>query len=171
MPTFTARIEKNWIMRCVIVPAPVMRGLGGGVRIPVVAEYAGEKVLTTVMPAGRGRGRLTVLSDLVRAAGLDFGDRIEVTLIRSNDPREPVVPPDLQRALQFRPAARGEFENGPASQRRWIVHYLDEARRAETRAARVDLVLERLTENARRRTRPKAPGKKPLTPRSDARSS
>jgi hypothetical protein len=151
MPTFTARIEKNWIMRCVIVPVGVMQELGGGVRIPVVAEYAGEKILTTVMPAGRGRGRLTVLADIVRAAKLDVGDKIEVRLVRSTDPREPLVPPDLQRALQFRPVARDAFEKGPASQRRWIVHYLDEARRAETRAARVDLVLERLTENAQRK--------------------
>ncbi len=156
MPTFTARIEKNWIMRCVIVPVAVMRALGGGTRIPVLAAYAGEKHLTTVMPAGSGRGRLTVLADFVRAAGLDVGDRIEVTLTRSTESRDPAVPADLQRALQFRPAARAAFEQGPASQRRWIVIYLDQARRAETRAARVELILERLTEIAQRQAKRKS---------------
>ncbi len=156
MPTFTARIEKNWIMRCVIVPVAVMRALGGGTRIPVLAAYAGEKHLTTVMPAGGGRGRLTVLADFVRAAGLDVGDRIEVTLTRSTESRDPAVPADLQRALQFRPAARAAFEQGPASQRRWIVIYLDQARRAETRAARVELILERLTEIAQRQAKRKS---------------
>ena len=153
MPTFCARIEKNWIMRCVIVPVSVMRALGGGTRIPVLAEYAGEKHLTTVMPAGRERGRLTVLADFVRAAGLEVGDRIDVTLTCSNESREPVVPADLQRALQFRPSAREAFEQGPASQRRWIVIYLDEARRAETRASRIELILERLTERTQRQTK------------------
>ena len=114
VPTFTARIGKNWIMRCVIVPVSVMKELGGGTRISVLAAYAGEKHLTTVMPAGRGRGRLTVLADILRAGRLDVGDRIEVTLTRSLDPREPAVPADLQRALQFRPAAREAFEQGPA---------------------------------------------------------
>ena len=153
MPTFTARIEKNWIMRCVIVPATIMRELGGGTRIPVVAAYAGEKVATTVMPAGRGRGRLTVLVGILRAAHLDAGDRLEVSLTRSTDPREPVVPPDLSRALQFRPAACEAFEQGPPSLRRWMVRYLEEARRAETRQARVDLILERLSERAQKRAK------------------
>lgn len=153
MPTFTARIEKNWIMRCVIVPVKVMRALGGGQRISVVAEYAGEKAETTVMPAGRGRGRLTVLMDFLRPHKLDVGDQLEVTVTRSTDSREPVVPPDLQRALQFRPVAQREFVGGPPSQRRWIVVYLDEAKRAETRQARIELVVERLTERAAKRRR------------------
>jgi Bacteriocin-protection, YdeI or OmpD-Associated/Domain of unknown function (DUF1905) len=153
MPTFTARIEKNWIMRCVIVPAEIMRALGGGVRLSVVAEYAGEKVVTTVMPAGRGRGRLTVLMDILRARKLDAGAKLEVTLRRSTESREPIVPADLQRALQFRPVARDEFNGGPPSQRRWIVTYLAEAKRTETRRARIELVLERLAERSAKRSR------------------
>lgn len=151
MPTFAARIGKNWIMRCVIVPASVMRALGGGLRIPVVARYAGGKAATTVMPAGRGRGRLTVLMEILRPAGLDAGDRLEVELTRSMDPRDPVVPADLRRALQFRPAARATFDQGPPSMRRWMVRYIEDARRAETRQARVELILERLAERARPR--------------------
>lgn len=153
MPTFTARIEKNWIMRCVIVPAAIVRALGGETRIPVVAEYAGEKVETTVMPAGRGRGRLTVLMDILRPRDLDAGDKLEVTLKRATHSREPAVPADLQRALSFRPVAQREFTEGPPSQRRWIVTFLDEAKRAETRHARIELVLERLAERAAKRKR------------------
>lgn len=151
MPTFTARIEKHWIMRCVTVPAAVMRQLGGGTRIAVVARYAGESVTTTVMPAGGGRGRLTVLMDILRPAKLDTGDRIEVALARSTASCEPAVPADLRQALQFRPRAREEFENGPPSQRRWIVKYLEETRNPETRQRHLEVVLERLAERAPRR--------------------
>ncbi|HWA10609.1 MAG TPA: YdeI/OmpD-associated family protein [Opitutaceae bacterium] len=150
MPTFTARIEKNWMMRCVIAPAAVVRALGGGVRIPVVARYAGETVVTTLMPAGRGRGRLTVLTEILRAAGLDIGDRLTVELTRSTDAREPVVPPDLQRALRFRPGAAEAYRAAPPFLRRWMVRYLEEARRMETRQARIELILERLAERKRR---------------------
>jgi len=156
MPTFTAPIGKNWIMRCVIVPAAVMKELGGGTRVPVLAAYAGEKHLTTVMPAGRGRGRLTVLADILRAARLDVGDRIEVTLTRFLDPREPVVPADLQRALQFRPAARESYEQGPASLRRAFVNYIEQARRPETRQAHIEITLERLTARAQRQAKRKS---------------
>lgn len=153
MPTFTAKIEKNWIMRCVIVPPAVVRALGGGQRIPVVASYAGEKHVTTVMPAGRGRGRLTVLADYVRAAGLGYGDRLEVTLEPSRDPRDPAPPEELRRALQFRAVAKAEWEKGPASVRRSIAVFIDEARRAETRHARVERVLEILAERAAQRAK------------------
>ena len=156
VPTFTARIGKNWIMRCVIVPVSVLKELGGGTRISVLAAYAGEKHLTTVMPAGRGRGRLTVLADILRAGRLDVGDRIEVTLTRSLDPREPAVPADLQRALQFRPAAREAFEQGPASLRRAFVNFIEQARRAETRQAYIEVTLERLTERAQRQAKRKS---------------
>ena len=146
MATFTARIEKNWIMRCVIVPARLMRALGHGPRPAVVARYAGETTVTTVMPAGHGRGRLTVQMDILRPAGLDAGDRLTVDLTPSADPRDPEPPGDLQRALSFRPAARRAFEQGPPSLRRWMVKYLEEARHAETRQNRLDVVLERLGE-------------------------
>jgi hypothetical protein len=169
MTTFTARIEKNWIMRCVIVPAAMMRELGGGVRIPVIARYAGETVATTVMPAGRGRGRLVVLMDILRPAGLDVGGQLEVALRRSTDSHEPAVPAELQRALQFRAVAREAFERGPASVRRWMVRYFEEARRPETRQARVELILERLAERARRQAAKSKPAKEPgkARPRSD----
>jgi uncharacterized protein YdeI (YjbR/CyaY-like superfamily) len=103
------------------------------------------------MPAGQGRGRLTVLMDILRPAGLDAGDRIEVTLTRSTDPREPAVPADLRQALQFRPQAKAEFDNGPPSQRRWVVRYVEETRSEETRQRHLELVLERLAERAHRR--------------------
>jgi hypothetical protein len=151
MPTFTARIEKNWIIRCVIVPVKIMRSLGTSPRVSVVAEYCGDKVVTTVMPAGQGRGRLTVLMDVLRPHGLDVGDKLAVKLTPSTDSREPTMPADLQRALAFRPVAREEFTSGPPSQRRWIVGYIEEARSPETRRNRVERVLERLAERSAKR--------------------
>ena len=97
-----------------------------------------------------------MLADIVRAAHLDVGDRIEVTLTRSLDPREPVVPADLQRALQFRPVAREAFEQGPASLRRAFVNYIEQARRAETRQAYIEVMIERLTERAQRQSKRKS---------------
>lgn len=166
MPTFTAKIEKNWIMRCVIAPATTVRALGGGQRIPVVARYAGETMTTTLMPAGGGRGRLTVLTDILRRADLDVGDRLEVELTRSSDPRDPAVPADLQRALQFRSAAQAAFVRGPASVRRWMVRYLEEARRPETRQKRLELLLERLTERAGQQAKKEKAGRDPRKSRS-----
>jgi hypothetical protein len=52
--TFIARIGRIGILRSVIVPAEIVRALGGAMRIPVTARYAGEITRSTLAPAGGG---------------------------------------------------------------------------------------------------------------------
>ena len=55
------------------------------------------------------------------------------------EPRtEMAVPHDLQIALHDDPAAEGAFEKLPYSHKREYVNWILEARRADTRARRVD---------------------------------
>src|SRR5687768_3319003 len=103
--TFTARIGKIGVLRCVIVPPKIVTALGGGRRIPVVARYAGEVTESTLVPAGGGKRRLVLQMDVLRPAKLDAGDTLEIALTRAAGTHKRPLPPDLQRALQFRPAA------------------------------------------------------------------
>lgn len=153
MPTFTAPITKSWIMRCVIVPAKIVTELGGwqtmgkrGKGISVIARYAGETVETTVSPGGSGRGKLLLQVKLLRRQKLAVGDELRVELTRTRAPGEPVLPDDLRRALQQRPAAKAYFESVAPSARRWVVRHLDEARKPETRQNRIEYLVERFAE-------------------------
>ncbi len=152
MPACTAPIRKLGVLYTVAVPATLVKTLGGGPRIPVVIRCLGETYLSTVMPAGRGRGRVHVRADIFRAAGLGPGDDLTLVLKRDRSSRDVGLPADLRQALQFRPAAATGWAQAPVSYRRAMVGYLDAARAPVTRATRVEIFIERLCERASRRT-------------------
>jgi hypothetical protein len=165
--TFTARIGRIGILRCVIVPPPIVTALGGASRIPVVARYAGDVTHSTLTPAGGRKRRLVLQMDVLRPAGLDTGASIEVSLEGTSESHKSSLPPDLVRALQSRPAAAAELERASPSTWRMIAERLEQARTPETRQRRVEHIVERLAEmgaaRAARRERPIAPGR--TTPR------
>lgn len=154
--TFTARIKKVWVMRCVDVPPAVVRALGGAARIPVLARYLGETVETTLTPGGGGCGRITLRMELLRPAGLDAGDALDVSLTPDRASREPETPADLGRALRFRPGAQAAWEAQTPAMRRQMVLYLDRAKSETTREKYVERVVESLLERVARRRDPKA---------------
>ncbi len=149
----TAPIRRIGVLYTVAVPATVVRKLGGGPRVPVVVRCLGETYLSTVMPAGGGRGRVHVRADTFRPAGLGPGDEIAFTLEPDRSSRDVAPPSDLQRALQFRPAAAAGWAAAPVSYRRAMVGYLDAARTPDTRATRIEVFTERLGERASRAAR------------------
>ena len=167
MATFTALISKQWIMRGVIVPPAVVKALGGwqtmgksGKGIPVIARYGGEVFSTTVTPGGGTKGWLTVRMGALRPLKLDAGDRLEVELSLSTEPREPVLPEDLRRALQNRPMAKAYFERVTPAARRYVVRNLDECKRPETRQNRIEYFVERFAEHGREQATGKRPAKR-----------
>ena len=60
------------------------------------------------------------------------------------------VPADMRRALAVTPAARAAFEKMPPSHRREVMGYIDEAKRPETRARRIEKTLRWLEDPNRR---------------------
>lgn len=147
MPRFTATIFKVGVLRCVVVPPTIVTALGGAVRIPVIARYAGETTVSTIVPASGKQRRLTLRMDVLRPAQLDAGDKLAVNLVCDTGPREPALPVDLQRALQFRPRAQAAYRNTTVSIRRQIVRFLDAAKQATTRQSRLEDVIEKLADN------------------------
>jgi hypothetical protein len=150
---FTARIVKIGILRCVIVPPEIVRALGDEPRIPVIARYAGETTRSTIVPAGGPKRRLVLQMDVLRPGKLDAGDVIEISLARATTSHKQPLPADLQRALQFRPAAMAELDRVSPSSWRMIIESVEEARAPETRQRRVEHLVERLCEMAAARAK------------------
>lgn len=148
MPSFAAKIRKIGVPYAIDVPRAVVKALGGEPMIPVIARYAGDAHPSTVTPGGGGRGRVFLHADALRAGGFKVGDTIDVTLSRDREPHTIEVPADLARALQFRPAAAREFERAAPSTRRIVVEKLVTSRTPETRARRIERLVEQLAERA-----------------------
>jgi len=134
---FVAVIYKMWIMRCVSVPEEICRKLGLAARLPVVATIAGRPIRTTLVAASGGGYRLFLNGAMRKAAGVGVGDPVAVSLRVDTASREPIVPPDLARALRGAPRAKRYFENATPAKRREVVRYLDQPRSPEARARRL----------------------------------
>ena len=143
------------ILRSVIVPAKIVKALGGATRIPVLARYGGETTRSTLTPAGGARRRLVLRMDVLRPARLDVGDSIEISLEPARESHKLPLPPDVARALQFRPAAAAELDRAAPSTWRMILERLELARTPEIRQQRLESMVERLAEMAASRAKKK----------------
>ncbi len=72
------------------------------------------------------------------------GDTVDVTIELDEEPRVVEVPDDLAVALAADADATAAFDRLSYSHRREYVEWIDEAKRAETRARRISATVERL---------------------------
>ena len=108
----------------------------GRARPPVRVTIRGHTWRTT--PGVYDGVGLVVVNRAVKAAtGVDAGDRVRIEIELDTEPREVVVPDDLRAALADVPAARAAFGKLSFSHQREYVQWIEQAKRAETRARRV----------------------------------
>ena len=84
------------------------------------------------------------------ATGLKGGEPIEVDLVPDDAPREVTVPDDLAAALAGEPEAAAFFAGLSYTHRKTYVGWIEEAKRPETRVARVARAVELLRERKTR---------------------
>jgi hypothetical protein len=149
---FLATIYKIWVMRHVDVPEEIGRALekesGKKKHIAVVAVVNGKSARTTLVPAGGGRYRLALNTELRKAAHADTGDVVSVELTLDRKSRAVAVPPDLRAALAKHPKARKAFEELPPGHRRQFILWFAAAKGPETRKRNIDRAIDHLVERA-----------------------
>ena len=125
------------------VPDEVVAALGGGKRISVSVTINGTRYASTVATM-RGEPKIPVSADMRAAAGIAAGDSITVELERDDAARVVDVPAELADALRADPAASVRFAALSNSSQRRHVLSITGARTAETRARRIQRVLDEL---------------------------
>ena len=126
----------------VVVPATVVDALGGGGRIPVRATFDGVEYRGSIASMG-GEKVLGVLKAIRDQLGKVPGDAVVVTVARDDAPRTVTVPDDLGAALTAA-GRRAAFDALSFSHQREYVEWIDDAKRAETRARRITKTVEQL---------------------------
>ena len=129
------------------VPAEVVQALGGKGRIPVTATFDGVPYRGSIVRMGGGTV-LGVRKAIMAEAGVSAGDTLTVVVRNDDAPREVEVPDDLAEALERNETARRAFEGLSFSHRREHVDAINEAKRPETRARRVERTIQTLLERA-----------------------
>ena len=115
----------------------------GRARPPVKVTIRGYSWRTTP-GVYDGVGYVVVNRAAKDATGVDAPQRVQVTMQLDSAPRTVRVPPDLRDALRADPVAEAAFAKLSFTHRREYVEWVEEAKRAETRARRIAGTLERV---------------------------
>lgn len=123
------------------VPDEVIEALGESKRPAVVVTINSYSYRTT---AARMAGRFLIpLSAENRAgAGVEAGDSVVVDIVLDDAPREITMPEDLAGAMTR--SARATYDGLSFTHRKEWVRWIEEAKKPETRAARVAKTVEGL---------------------------
>jgi hypothetical protein len=132
------------------VPEDVVAALGSGNRPPVTVSLGGHTYRTTVARMG-GRFLVPLSAENRTAAGVAAGDEVDVDIEADTGPREVTVPGDLAAALAQDGTARATFDALSYTHRKEWVRWIEEAKKAETRASRLAKTVESLHAGKRAR--------------------
>ena len=143
MPAFRASVEREGTGTFLRVPPDVVADLGTRKRPPVRVTVGGHTFRSTIAVYGDDF-YLPLNAANREAAGVAAGDTVDVTIELDEEPRVVEVPDDLAVALAADADATAAFDRLSYSHRREYVEWIDEAKRAETRARRISGTVERL---------------------------
>jgi hypothetical protein len=129
----------------VALPANAAAVLGARGRVPVVARFNEIEYRGSTMPMGGGSLCVGISKSVRAAAGVGIGDAVHVRIETDDAPRTVAIPGDLAAAL----AAAGlteVFASLSYTHRREHVRSVEDAKRPETRARRIEQTVARLVQ-------------------------
>jgi len=118
------------------VPDDILATLGPSKRPAVRVTVGGHTYRTTVAPMG-GRFLVPLSADHRAAARVSAGDEVAVDIEPDDEPRDVAVPADLAAALLPDAEAQAFFDQLAFTHRKEWVRWVEEAKKAETRTARI----------------------------------
>ena len=130
----------------VLVPPDVATALGGLKQMRVFVRINEVDFKSSTYPYG-GRGLFLGVHKAVReTAGVAFGQEATFEVRRDESPRVLDLAPELDEALAAEPDLRTRFDALSFSRRRELADPIAEAKKPETRSARLEKALTRLRE-------------------------
>lgn len=115
----------------------------GGKKVPVCGTINGAPFRSTIFRMG-GEQFMVVNRELRAAANAKAGDKVRVEMERDTAPRTIEPPADLLAALNGNPASKEIWENLSYTKKKEFVVAIEESKRAETRARRINKTIDEL---------------------------
>ncbi len=123
------------------VPAAVSEAFGLRGHVPVVGTADGAELTATLVPVGGGRHRLFLNGAVRGAVGKGAGDLVEIRIRLDRSDRTPETPAYLREALA-KDGASEAWEALAPSRRKELLVWLADAKREQTRAARIGRIVQ-----------------------------
>ena len=143
--TFNTSVLKDDKVNATGLPvrADAVAALGTGKRPKVKVSLNGYTYRSTIAPFG-DVFMLPLSAEHRKAAGVEAGDVVEVTLELDVEPRTVEIPPDLAAALAAKPGATAVFDALSFSTRKEYVRQVESAKAQETRERRIANIVAKL---------------------------
>jgi hypothetical protein len=141
--SYTTNVKQEGNNTGLEVPPEIVAQLGTSRKPAVVVTVNGFTYRNTVAVMGR-KYMISLSKERREAAGVKGGDKVEVTLELDTAPREVVVPPDFQAALDQDAEARSFFESLSYSNKSRHVLSIEGTKNPETRQRRIEKAIETL---------------------------
>ncbi len=116
----------------------------GKKRVKIKAMIEGQPYRGTLVRMGGPCHLLPVIKDIRAKIGKSFGDEIEIELEEDSEPRQVIVPQDLQDMLDEHPKAQEFFRQLSYTHQKEYVQWIEQAKREQTRQSRVLRTIELL---------------------------
>ncbi len=130
------------------VPDDIVAALGPSKR-PAVRVTVGAHTYRTTVASMGGRFLVPLNADNRAAARVSSGDEVDVDIEPDDEPREVAVPADLAAALGQDAEAQTFYDQLAFTHRKEWVRWVEEAKKAETRAARITKTVSSLHDGIR----------------------
>lgn len=141
----TLDTENESTFTFIVIPFDVKQVFGCA-RPPMKVTINGFAYRSTLAPYG-GVHYLPVNQSVRDGAKVKAGDRVNVTLQLDEEPRVVKVPPDFARVLKTNPIAKAKWNKLSYTHRKEYVNAIEESKKPETRARRIEKAIEQLTAN------------------------
>jgi len=138
--------SEGWV--CLNFPVAASRKLGTRARVPVIGTINGFPMRTSAFPMGGNTHMILVNKEMQKTAQVGAGDSVKVVIEIDVKPRVLTIPPDLKSALARSPVSRDAFERLSYSHRREYLRWIEEAKKNETRAKRIEKAVQMLRAKA-----------------------
>jgi hypothetical protein len=127
----------------VVFPYNVEKEFGAKDRVPVKATFDGVPYAGSLMRCGAQQHMLGILKSIRQQTGKQLGDRIEVAIWKDEGERTVEVPAALV-SLMKKHGVRTFFDSLSYTNRKEYCRWITEAKKEETRAARLEKSIEML---------------------------
>ena len=144
---FEATVIKRGAALCFSLPERVSERISHSGRVPISGSINSYPVHTSLFPDDGGGHFMMVGKEVQRFIGARAGDTLRVILDVRREGGAVQIPLDLERALARSEAAMRAFSRLSPSHQREYVDWIEEAKRPETRARRIEKTVERLDQS------------------------
>jgi hypothetical protein len=127
------------------VPFDVRKVFGTRARVPVRCTINGFTFRSSIFPKGDATHYMVVNREARDGAGVAAGETVTITMERDTEPRVVTPPAELARALKTNRAARDAWDKLSYTHQKEHARAVEEAKRPETRARRVERAVAELT--------------------------